>query len=531
MRYVAGLIGAVTFAGITAGIWGMSGATAAGRMQKSVAGVERPNVVFILTDDVGYGDISSNGATRVKTPNIDRIAADGIRFTNAYAPAATCTPSRYALMTGEYAFRKPGTGVLPGDAAMIIDPGRMSLPKRFKDAGYATAAIGKWHLGLGSGNSPLDWNKHISPGANAIGFDETYLIPATVDRVPTVWVKNGDVISLDPSDPIQVDYKQKIGSWPTGRDNPELLKQKHSHGHDMTIVNGIGRIGWMTGGKKALWVDEDIADTIIRETTSYIEQHKRKPFFLYIGTHDIHVPRVPHKRFAGKSGMGPRGDAILQLDAQVGAILKALDKNGLSDNTMVVFTSDNGPVVDDGYEDQAVALLGDHKPAGPLRGGKYSLFEGGTRVPFLVRWPAGQRVTSGDVRKATSGRVSDSMISLVDMLTTFDHILGPHRSSSIIGDGLDVSDALRGTGPSKRNYIVEHAGRLALRWEKWKLIPAGKGAAFQPLTGTETGNLLADQLYDLDADPHEDRNVAAANPDVITRMKEMLAQLRDGKLR
>lgn len=529
MRYIAGLVSAVALAGTTAGFIGMSGATAAGRIQKSVAEVERPNVVFILTDDVGYGDISANGATKIKTPNIDRIANEGIRFTNAYAPAATCTPSRYALMTGEYAFRKPGTGVLPGDAAMIIDPSRMTLPKRFKDAGYATAAIGKWHLGLGNARSPLDWNKHISPGANELGFDQTYLIPATVDRVPTVWVKNGDVVGLDPADPIQVDYKQRIGDWPTGRENPELLKQKHSHGHDMTIVNGIGRIGWMTGGKKALWVDEDIADTIIRETTSYIEQNKRKPFFLYVGTHDIHVPRVPHKRFAGKSGMGPRGDAILQLDAQVGAILKALDKNGLTDNTIVVFTSDNGPVVDDGYQDQAVTLLGDHKPAGPLRGGKYSLFEGGTRVPFLVRWPAGQRSSPEDAPKTNSGRVSPAMISLVDILTSFDTILSSGRSKPISGDGLDVSDALRGTGPGKRNYIVEHAGRLALRWEKWKYIPPGKGVAFQPLTGTETGNLDADQLYNLDTDPHEDRNVAAANPDVITRMKGMLAQLRAGK--
>ena len=192
MRYMAGIVGAVALAGAAAGILGMSGAKAAGWIQKSVAEVGRPNVVFILTDDVGYGDISANGATKVKTPNIDRIANEGIRFTNAYAPAATCTPSRYALMTGEYAFRKPGTGVLPGDAAMIIDPSRMTLPKRFKDAGYATAAIGKWHLGLGSAQSPLDWNKHISPGANELGFDQTYLIPATVDRVPTVWVKNGD---------------------------------------------------------------------------------------------------------------------------------------------------------------------------------------------------------------------------------------------------------------------------------------------------------------------------------------------------
>ena len=529
MRHLAGLIGAVAIASVAIGIWGMPGATAAGRPQTSVAEVGRPNVVFILTDDVGYGDISANGATKVKTPNIDRIANEGIRFTNAYAPAATCTPSRYALMTGKYAFRKQGTGVLPGDASMIIDPARLTLPRRFKDAGYTTGAIGKWHLGLGNATSPLDWNKHISTGANALGFDETYLIPATVDRVPTVWVKNGDVIGLDPADPIQVDYKQRIGDWPTGRENPELLKQKHSHGHDMTIVNGIGRIGWMTGGKKALWVDEDIADTIIRETTAFISNNKRKPFFLYVGTHDIHVPRVPHKRFVGKSGMGPCGDSILQLDAQVGAILKALDENDFVDNTLVVFTSDNSPVVDDGYQDQAVTLLGDHKPAGPLRGGKYSLFEGGTRVPFLVRWPTGQRHSSGDVRKAALGRVTNDIISLVDMLASFDQLLGGGQARQVSQDGLDVSTALRGMGTGKRNYIVEHAGRLALRWEKWKFIPAGKGQAYLPLTGTGTGNVDADRLYDLDADPHEDRNVAATNPDVVARMKEKLSQVRAGK--
>ena len=521
MRHTAGIIIAVSVLAATFGFLGMNGANAAGRIQKGAPEVGRPNVVFILTDDVGYGDISANGATRVKTPNIDRIARDGIRFTNAYAPAATCTPSRYALMTGEYAFRKPGTGVLPGDAAMIINPARLSLPRIFKDAGYATAAIGKWHLGLGSSTNPLDWNKHISPGANELGFDVTYLIPATVDRVPTVWVKNGDVVGIDPADPIRVDYKQRVGDWPTGRENPELLKQKHSHGHDMTIVNGIGRIGWMTGGKKALWVDEDIADTIIRETTNYIETHKSKPFFLYVGTHDIHVPRVPHNRFAGKSGMGPRGDAILQLDAQVGAILNTLDKTGLAKNTIVVFTSDNGPVVDDGYQDQAVKLLGDHKPAGPLRGGKYSLFEGGTRVPFLVSWPAGQRLAKGETR--------NDLISLVDMPATLDRITGGRHQKDLPSDGLDVSDAIRGTGQSKRELIVEHAGRLALRWKNWKFIPAGKGVAFQPLTGTETGNLEADQLFNLDVDPHEDTNVAAQNPDVVTRMKEMLAQIRAGK--
>ena len=500
---------------------------------------QRPNIIFIVADDLGFADLGCYGGRDAKfgkvSPVLDQLAAAGLKFTQGYANSPVCSPTRFALMTARYQYRLRGGADEPinskskGSTVLGLPPEHPTLPSLLKASGYRTALIGKWHLGLGNATSPLDWNKPITPGANALGFDETYLIPATVDRVPTVWVKNGDVIGLDPADPIQVDYKQRIGDWPTGRENPELLKQKHSQGHDMTIVNGIGRIGWMTGGKKALWVDEDIADTIIRETTSFINNNKRKPFFLYVGTHDIHVPRMPHTRFMGKSGMGPRGDAILQLDAQVGAILKALDKNGLADNTIVVFTSDNGPVVDDGYQDQAVTLLGDHKPAGPLRGGKYSLFEGGTRVPFLVRWPKGQQSNLGDAHKTNAGIVSSAMISLVDMLASFDHLLVGGQTGQVSPDGLDVSDALRGRGTGKRTYIVEHAGRLALRWERWKFIPAGKGQAYLPLTGTETGNLDADQLYDLDVDPHEDRNVASSNPDVLARMKGMLAQLRAGK--
>jgi hypothetical protein len=272
----------------------------------------RPNIVVIYADDLGYGDVSCYGASGVRTPHIDRLASRGRRFLNAHAPAATCTPSRYALLTGEYAWRRKGTSILPGDAALIIDPGRATLPSMLRAAGYETAAIGKWHLGLGKG-SP-DWNGEIAPGPLDVGFDYSFLIPATGDRVPCVFVEDGRVVGLDPTDPISVSYGAPVGSEPTGRERPDLLKVRPSHGHDQTIVNGISRIGYMSGGRSARWVDEEIADTITAKAVSFIERRRDRPFFLYFATHDIHVPRVPHPRFAGKSGMGPRGDAILELD-------------------------------------------------------------------------------------------------------------------------------------------------------------------------------------------------------------------------
>ena len=417
----------------------------------------RPNVVLIYADDLGYGDVSAYGAKRLKTPNIDRIARDGIRFTDAHSTAATCTPSRYAMLTGEYAFRKPGTGILPGDAAMIIEAGRPTLASVFQQAGYATAVVGKWHLGLGPAGGP-DWNGEIRPAPLDIGFDYSYIMAATGDRVPTVYVENRRVVGLDPADPIRVRYKEPIGDWPTGRANPELLKMHPSHGHDMTIVNGISRIGYMTGGKAALWKDEDMADVFTRQATSFIDRNRAKPFFLFFALHDPHVPRVPHPRFVGATGMGPRGDAIAQADWCVGEVIAALNRLKIADDTIVIVTSDNGPVIDDGYRDEAAAKLGDHNPSGPFRGGKYSNFEAGTRVPFALRWPA--RVKPG---------VSDALVSQVDLIRSFAELLGS-AAPGTAPDSENVLPALLGQAKSGRTALVEQAGSLSLRHGQWKYI-------------------------------------------------------------
>jgi arylsulfatase A-like enzyme len=480
----------------------------------AAASSRRPNVVVIYADDLGYGDVGCYGADKIRTPNTDRLASEGRRFVNAHAPAATCTPSRYAVLTGEYAWRRKGTGILPGDASLIIRPGRTTLPSVMKKAGYATGAVGKWHLGLGDGN--LDWNTDIKPGPLDIGFDYCFILPATGDRVPCVFVENRRVVGLDPRDPIQVSYAQRIGDEPTGKEHPELLKVHPSHGHDQTIVNGISRIGYMSGGKAARWIDENIADVITGRARTYIEQHKDRPFFLYFATHDIHVPRVPHPRFAGKSGLGPRGDVVLEFDWSAGEILRTLDRLGLSANTIVILTSDNGPVVDDGYRDQAVELLDGHKPAGPLRGGKYSAFDAGTRVPFIVRWPG--RVKPG---------VSDALVGQIDFLSSFAALTGRQLGLDDAPDSTNILPALLGESKSGRDSIVEQAGALALIRGEWKYIEPNNGPKINRNTNTELGNDPQPQLYNLAEDVGETRNLAALYPAKVAELAALLRRIRD----
>ena len=493
---------------------GLAAAASLVPLRVRAADKKTPNLVLIYADDLGYGDVSCYGATKVATPNIDRIAREGVRFINAHSASATCTPSRYALMTGEYAWRRKGTGVLPGDARLIVEPGRMTLPSLMQRAGYKTGAVGKWHLGLGAGE--LDWNGEIKPGPLDIGFDYCFLIPATGDRVPCVYVEDRRIVGLDPGDPIRVSYKQPVGDEPTGKDHPELLKMHPSHGHDQTIVNGISRIGYMSGGKTARWVDEDMADTITGKAVAFLERYRAEPFFLYFSTHDIHVPRVPRPRFAGKSGLGPRGDAILQLDWCVGEILRTLDRLKLTDDTVLIFTSDNGPVVDDGYKDRAVELLDGHRPSGPLRGGKYSAFDAGTRVPFLVRWPG--RVKPG---------LSDALLCQIDLLSSMAALTGQKLASEAGPDSFDLSQALLAKTQTGRDHLVEHAGSLSLIRGDWKYIEPGKGARMNANTNTELGNDPQPQLYDLKNDLGERQNVAAQHPETVKEMAAQVAKVRN----
>ncbi len=478
-----------------------------------------PNIVVILADDIGYGDLSAYGATTIKTPNVERLAASGVRFMNAHAAAATSTPSRYSLLTGQYAFRRNDTGIAAGNAPSIIKPEQANVASMLKKAGYTTAVVGKWHLGMGMDtNQP--WNDYVSPGPKELGFDYSYIMAATGDRVPCVFMENQRIVSLDPTDPVEVSYTTPFPGEPLGKDHPEMLtKLRPSHGHDMAIVNGISRIGYMKGGKNALWVDEFIADSITSKAVSFIERSKDKPFFLYFGSNDIHVPRYPHPQFVGKSGMGFRGDAILQFDWTVGQVLDALERNGLTDNTIIILTSDNGPVVDDGYEDQAVELLGNHKPWGPLRGGKYSAFDAGTRVPFIVSWPAGGVV---------KGKDSYALVSQVDMFATFSGLVGQVLTNDIAPDSFNQLDVWLGKEAKGREYVMEQApSTLSVIEGDWKyIVPTQKDDPYWVWTNTETGFITQPQLYNLAEDIGERNNLAGQHPDKVEQLATLVDKVK-----
>ena len=481
---------------------------------------DKPNVIIILADDLGYGDLSCYGATRVKTPNADRLASAGVRMTDAHAVAATSTPSRYSLLTGEYSWRRTDTDVAAGNAGMIVRPYQYTLADMFKHQGYATCAIGKWHLGLGETTGEQDWNAPLSASPADLGFDYHYIMAATADRVPCVFIENGQVANYDPSAPIEVSYKQNFPGEPTGRDNPELLYNlKHSHGHDMSIVNGIGRIGYMKGGGKALWKDEDIADSITTHAVDFIRRHHDEPFFLYFCTNDVHVPRFPHERFRGKTEMGLRGDAIVEFDWSVGEILDALDELGIADNTLVILTSDNGPVIDDGYEDHAEELLGGHNPSGDLRGRKYSAFEAGTTVPMIVRWPA----------KVKGGVTSAALYSQIDLMASLGELWDARLPKGSARDSRKHLDALLGTDGEGCDFVVGQAQNrsLTVRTKEWKYIEPSDGPKMITWApGIETGYLPLPQLFHLKKDRTEQHNVAGKYPEKVFELQHILRRLR-----
>ena len=479
-----------------------------------------PNVVIIYGDDVGYGDLGCYGAKKIPTPNLDRMAAEGLRFTDAHCAASTCTPSRYSLLTGEMAFRKKGTGILPGDAKMAIDPDQFTMADAFQAGGYTTGVVGKWHLGLGDGVTPIDWNKEIKPGPLEIGFDYCFMLPATNDRVPCVYLENHRIVDLDPEDPITVSYRKKIPAdvpgtvYPDGREDPEAMTYyKNTHGHNMSVINGVGRIGMMKGGKSALWNDEEMADKLVEKASAFIEKHKEEPFFLFFSSQDIHVPRTPHPRFRGKSDLSYRGDAMVQLDWTTGAILEALKKNGVDENTLVIFSSDNGPVYDDGYNDGTTVNRSSkevdrgHDGSGPYRGGKYQLYEGGTRVPMIVRWPAG--IEPG---------VSGALVTQVDLLKSFANHLKVEVPKGQAIDSRDYLTAFTGQDQKGAEMILEQAKVVAVRKGPYKYFAGWGGMMWQQPKNAN----LKPKLFDVEQDKMEKNNLTKEKPALAQELSELL---------
>lgn len=493
---------------------------AMGARKAKASNQQKPNVIIILADDLGYGDLGCYGAKNVETPNVDKLAKQGIRFTDAHAIASTSTPSRYSLLTGEYAWRKPGTDVAPGDAGMIIKPTQFTMADMFKSVGYSTCAIGKWHLGLGAETGKQDWNAPLPSALADIGFDHHYIMAATADRIPCVFIEDGKVANYDPSAPIEVSYYRNFSGEPTGKDNPELCyNMKSSHGHNMSIVNGIGRIGYMKGGGKALWKDENIADSITTHAIDFIKKNSNNPFFLYFATNDVHVPRFPHERFRGKSTMGVRGDAIVQFDWSVGKIMETLDKLGIADNTIVLLTSDNGPVVDDGYQDQAEELLNGHKPAGPWRGNKYSAFEGGTAIPVIVRWS----------KNVKAGQTSDVLMSQIDFMASFGNLIGATFPKGSAPDSKNHLGNLLGTDTTHRPWVAEMSNNhvLSIRTKEWKYIEPNDGSKMIKWgPKIETGNDPLPQLYRISDNLYEQDNVADTHPTVVYELQNILRRVR-----
>ena len=467
-------------------------------------------------DDLGYGDVSYNGAAKLQTPNMDAMALAGMRFNNGYATSATCTPSRYALLTGVYPWREKRAKILAGTAPLIIGTDQMTLPKMLKQEGYQTAIIGKWHLGLGNGN--VNWNELVSPGPNEVGFDYSYILAATQDRVPTVYIEDGHVVGLDPNDPIEVNYKKNFEGEPTGLDNPELLTMNWHHGHNSSIVNGIPRIGFMKGGDAAKWSDIDMADHFLNGVQKYIKDHKEKPFFLYYPMQQPHVPRTPHPRFVGTSGMGPRGDVIKEADWCIGEMYDYLEENGILENTIIIISSDNGPVLNDGYYDDAVEKLGDHTPSGNLRGGKYSLYEAGTRVPFITYW-------KGKIKP----QVSDEVVTQIDFLNSFSSLLGSDIKSN---DGVDLSSVFfKNFGKGRDELVIQATSRTAFRQNNWVMIPPYNLIAVHPRVNIELGNSDNYLLFNLEDDISQQNDLSKSNPEklnkMIVRYEEILGDKRN----
>jgi arylsulfatase A-like enzyme len=451
-----------------------------------------PNIIVILADDVGVGDAGCYGATKIKTPHIDRLAAEGRRFENGHASAAVCTPTRYSMLTGQYSWRHDANGinrgVANGEAPLLIPTTMTTAPGLLKDAGYRTAVIGKWHLGFGT--EKPDYNGELRPGPLEVGFHEYFGIPATNDRIPTVFVRDHRVVGLDPADPIRISYnKEEAGRLGLS-----------------SFAAGRQRIGWGKGGKSAWWKDEDIAETHTGEAVQFIERNKDNRFFLYFAPHDVHAPKIPQKRFAGVSGLGERADMLLGLDDAIGQVLQTLDRLGLAKDTLILYSSDNGAYVND--------EMG-HRPTGPFRGIKSQSWEGGHRVPFIVRWPA--RIRPG---------VSKDLVSTLDVPATICAAAGIPLPKDALPDSYNLLPALLGeANPLKRDYLIIQcgSGHLSVRSGPWKFIPDLAQADGWKSVKKDPSAPTRPAIFDLSKDPGEKDNLLKESPEIATRLAGFLA--------
>ena len=428
---------------------------------------------------------------------------------------------------GNLCFRQQGTGIAPPNAPAIIKSGTETIASILQRADYETAVIGKWHLGLGDKNGP-NWNADLRPGPLEIGFDTCFLLPTTNDRVPQVYVQDHRVAGLDPLDPLWVGRKKPSPDHPTGRTHRDTLKMDWSHGHNATIHNGISRIGFYTGGYKARFRDEDLADKWVEQSIEFMEKNKDRSFFLFFSSHDIHVPRIPHERFQGKTSLGYRGDAILQLDWCVGELMKTLDRLNLTENTLVIFCSDNGPVLDDGYRDDAIEKNGSHRAAGPFSGGKYSVYEGGTRTPFITRW-----------KNTIQPGLSDEMVCTIDLAASFASLIGQSLSTESCLDSFNVIDVLLGKQDAQgREHLIQQNngtnGTYAIRSGNWKLHRYDRNIARNKVVEKKLANTRVPryQLFNLAEDPQEEKDLYMEKPEVASRLIARLDQIiTDGRSR
>ena len=445
-----------------------------------------PNVVIILADDLGFGDIERyNPASKIPTPNLNRLADEGMRMTDAHSPSAVCTPTRYGLLTGRYAWRtRLKRGVLQGYSPNLIDTTRLTLPKLFREHGYATGAVGKWHLGLGSHDS-THYDRPLHPGPNAAGFDYFYGIPSSLDFAPYVYVENTGLEAL-PTDTIGASRHRRRGG------------------------GGFWRAGAIAPGFR----HADVLPRTIDKAVDFVQEHAEQgPFFLYVPLSAPHTPWLPAPDFRGVSEAGYYGDFVAQVDQAVGHLLGVLDATGRE--TLVIFTSDNGAH----WPESDRATFG-HDANGPWRGQKADIWEGGHRVPFLVHWPG----------RVAAGSTSDALVSLTDFMATFAALLGTVLPAEAGEDSFDFFPVIAGEGPALRQTMVHHSlhGMFAVRDGRWKLVEDRGSGGFTAPNFLEPGpGEPAGQLYDLAADPEETQNLFDAEPAVVSRLATLLENYKN----